>query len=116
MTGARGARASRPCARRWDPERSGSWRDLPGDGLAAGITVGPAPDDGREQAGSASCVGEEDAAGPEHWHGLVPERLGQALDDAAGALDQLGAGDEETGVQLLQDPVPAPARLGEQAA
>ena len=48
--------------------------------------------------GASTGVHEQDAAGPEHRHGRVPERLGHALGDAAGALHDLGARELQAGV------------------
>ena len=57
--------------------------------------AGPAPDDGREQARATTGVDDEQPAVPELGEGRALDGRGEPLGDAAGAPDQLVAGDLE---------------------
>src|SRR5216684_6859968 len=105
----------RQCAR-WSDREGSSWRDLPGDGLAASVAADPAADDLGEEPGAAARVDEQEPAGVELGHDRVVEVLRQPLGDAARAAHKLAAAQLQARAQLVEQPGAAPARLSEDAS
>src|SRR5262249_24009091 len=91
------------------------WCDLPIDRLTADVSAGPPTDDGREQASTATAVHDEDAAGAKLGQGRGAQMLGDSLGDAAGAADELLAGNLQQLVQPRREPLTVPARVPEDA-